>query len=193
MRGKVASHRRTARNERITPAYAGKRCELPKFCPYCKDHPRLCGEKLIWCGVLSVKTGSPPPMRGKVKFKMPLIFIYRITPAYAGKRATMWIPSAFAKDHPRLCGEKAYFSMSSSSLKGSPPPMRGKVVVSIRGTGEGGITPAYAGKSAFQKRSYTHTEGSPPPMRGKVPVCGDVLAGVYGSPPPMRGKVIYLS
>ncbi len=29
--------------------------------------------------------------------------------------------------------------------------MRGKVVVSIRGTGEGRITPAYAGKSAAVK------------------------------------------
>ena len=68
---------------RITPAYAGKSdCSCVVILDN-KDHPRLCGEKVIeWAG--NVKTaGSPPPMRGKVLTITHSLFQLRITPAYA--------------------------------------------------------------------------------------------------------------
>ena len=49
-------------------------------------------------------------------------------------------------DHPRLCGEKFLFACRGTSTKGSPPPMRGKVVNVIRVVPKSRITPAYAGK-----------------------------------------------
>ena len=70
---------------RITPAYAGKsnfkrRCET-----LCRDHPRLCGEKMIFGKPLFHSIGSPPPMRGKVhEVSAPNGYV-GITPAYAGK------------------------------------------------------------------------------------------------------------
>ena len=51
------------------------------------------------------------------------------------------------EDHPRLCGAKSWYSPRHTSIKGSPPPMRGKVFslqIQITCTR---ITPAYAGKS----------------------------------------------
>ena len=88
-------------------------------------------------------------MRGKVKFKMPLIFIYRITPAYAGKRFRRRFSAGRCEDHPRLCGEKVNFDLVFRRPEGSPPPMRGKEDGREREIIYDRITPAYAGKRSF--------------------------------------------
>ena len=65
MRGKGKMAVQVNRENRITPAYAGKRERFDLFSAGIWDHPRLCGEKLLPV-VLAVKCeGSPPPMRGK--------------------------------------------------------------------------------------------------------------------------------
>ena len=51
------------------------------------------------------------------------------------------------EDHPRLCGEKYEKSPPVDSMKGSPPPMRGKVYKPLKIKIHCRITPAYAGKS----------------------------------------------
>ena len=51
------------------------------------------------------------------------------------------------RDHPRLCGEKSNAPPQNYTLKGSPPPMRGKVRAVSKVSDSIGITPAYAGKS----------------------------------------------
>ena len=86
MRGKGYTTAAESEENRITPAYAGKRWEGLKMAQDFEDHPRLCGEKP--CSKIFVKgvSGSPPPMRGKavqLDFARPL---KGITPAYAGKR-----------------------------------------------------------------------------------------------------------
>ena len=100
-----------------------------------------------------------------------------ITPAYAGKRANDTTTNRQHKDHPRLCGEKTNIYHFRIYRPGSPPPMRGKVSLSVHrmtviwdhprlcgekekllgiGDFDEGITPAYAGKRAvhysFQQR-----------------------------------------
>ena len=50
-----------------------------------------------------------------------------ITPAYAGKSSLRSSAAHRKRDHPRLCGEKLKRQIESKQLKGSPPPMRGKV------------------------------------------------------------------
>ena len=73
---------------RITPAYAGKR----QFCPPAgrtdKDHPRMCGEKMMKAGSNCAMLGSPPRMRGKDAKILETAKTLGITPAYAGKRST---------------------------------------------------------------------------------------------------------
>ena len=85
MRGKGRNPHRSALPAGITPAYAGKRFFLPPLHHLHRDHPRLCGEKVDITSFGASKTGSPPPMRGKVdSFRATIVFL-GITPAYAGK------------------------------------------------------------------------------------------------------------
>lgn len=74
-----------ARGLLVSPAYAGKsRCTMLTL-RICRDHPRICGEKVQLLPDLCFHKGSPPRMRGKggilgVQRNCP-----RITPACAGK------------------------------------------------------------------------------------------------------------
>ena len=73
-------------NDRITPAWAGKRCVL-YFSHYLTwDHPRMGGEKQVSDLQVRVESGSPPHGRGKVKASAHPAAQQRITPAWAGKR-----------------------------------------------------------------------------------------------------------
>ena len=49
-------------------------------------------------------------MRGKVHACTVQRRLYRITPAYAGKSFAEWIDEQGEEDHPRLCGEKFFWS-----------------------------------------------------------------------------------
>ena len=106
MRGKEASGRYAHRNTGITPAYAGKSSSAVCIRVDTGDHPRLCGEKSMFeIGSGSVP-GSPPPMRGKVEFRVCGFDRLGITPAYAGKSNCGCTGIDTKGDHPRLCGEK---------------------------------------------------------------------------------------
>ena len=86
MRGKGLDPFLDATEHRITPAYAGKSFRHVLDGSPWQDHPRLCGEKFDLFADLTNVLGSPPPMRGKgVPVSCPQT-IFRITPAYAGKR-----------------------------------------------------------------------------------------------------------
>ena len=67
MRGKAKAVRRKRTVSGITPAYAGKRPVDPFQDIIARDHPRLCGEKLLEQLPEFDLMGSPPPMRGKVR------------------------------------------------------------------------------------------------------------------------------
>ncbi len=86
MRGKAYRSCTGAGGKGITPAYAGKRFRFLCLAVRCKDHPRLCGEKISWIISGMLMSGSPPPMRGKDCVFVTLRLDGRITPAYAGKR-----------------------------------------------------------------------------------------------------------
>ena len=111
-----------------------------------RDHPRICGEKLISVKGESRPVGSPPHMRGKASVRSGTVRAGRITPAYAGKSTARRRAYLFFWDHPRICGEKPLEEHGGAVITGSPPHMRGK---DIRGVVQNvlfGITPAYAGK-----------------------------------------------
>ena len=147
MRGKACTCGTVRGKSRITPAYAGKSYGSTSFTLACEDHPRLCGEKLLRGFLFRFLLGSPPPMRGKVVRHAPDAGICRITPAYAGKSQKGAFSAGDNQDHPRLCGEKVLLLVDDDYFRGSPPPMRGKVMVRIPEGANVGITPAYAGKS----------------------------------------------
>ena len=146
MRGKGYEHSCDTESTGITPAYAGKRRIRKRRAFEVWDHPRLCGEKDSRIVAVDVRVGSPPPMRGKANGNYTRKGDARITPAYAGKSRKCVHAVFYCRDHPRLCGEKLATFAHSSKVTGSPPPMRGKVELCIRGFDRFGITPAYAGK-----------------------------------------------
>ena len=86
-------------------------------------------------------------MRGKANAGHMNELLNRITPAYAGKRASLRRNPQIEWDHPRLCGEKQKPMRGTTTPAGSPPPMRGKAVPRKMQLLQNGITPAYAGKS----------------------------------------------
>ena len=85
-------------------------------------------------------------MRGKGPFIFSVKQMLGITPAYAGKRNISLPAKMIWWDHPRLCGEKASRNDFPNIVKGSPPPMRGKVRLLYHRGEFFRITPAYAGK-----------------------------------------------
>ena len=106
MRGKVCSFNGREFYRRITPAYAGKSTLTREFGKAGRDHPRVCGEKIVGQIGKVHKGGSPPRMRGKV-YERPGGFVEtRITPAYAGKSRSGVTMDLISRDHPRVCGEK---------------------------------------------------------------------------------------
>ena len=147
MRGKDFSLLRDNGIDRITPAYAGKSNVIANFDFRSEDHPRLCGEKIAGPAGSEGATGSPPPMRGKARFRLTPTHFIRITPAYAGKSAKYFFEAFFWEDHPRLCGEKGLYPTRLIASMGSPPPMRGKADAYDNLLNYTWITPAYAGKS----------------------------------------------
>ena len=147
MRGKAAVISPSKKFRRITPAYAGKSKCSGSTVTHTRDHPRLCGEKMVFCAGVGCWWGSPPPMRGKVPEFPLVISIARITPAYAGKSKIIKSVTICIRDHPRLCGEKYREALSSNDDAGSPPPMRGKGNDQSWTGYRHRITPAYAGKS----------------------------------------------
>ena len=86
MRGKGYTTAAESEENRITPAYAGKRWEGLKMAQDFEDHPRLCGEKCLRTFTVLGLRGSPPPMRGKACVYCGKKTMCGITPAYAGKR-----------------------------------------------------------------------------------------------------------
>ena len=137
----------------ITPAYAGKRVQIPEYLGGGRDHPRVCGEKIRAIFKMAFSLGSPPRMRGKVKKTVLDLSRLGITPAYAGKSASLNVLTLVFRDHPRVCGEKHFCKNFWPRSGGSPPRMRGKVY-GPPGSGKSTrITPAYAGKRLKRSRS----------------------------------------
>ena len=106
MRGKVNIKDNKTRDDRITPAYAGK----------------------SGIGVIQGRKpmGSPPRMRGKVFQLLCMGYAVGITPAYAGKSIGHDCQRRPNRDHPRVCGEKRQIAVKLHDRQGSPPRMRGK-------------------------------------------------------------------
>ena len=126
-------------------------------------------------------------MRGKVVSSDKLRKFVRITPACAGKRLLRsGLPGA-QKDHPRVCGEKYHRLVVCPQHKGSPPRVRGKVVVVLAVPSPLGITPACAGKRRGPPRGIS-AKRDHPRVCGEKQGRGETLGAGVGSPPRVRGK-----
>ena len=190
VRGKRRGYTYSLHQKRITPAGAGKTVTDTY-------HPHI-------------HAGSPPQVRGKQAAESCQAAMLRITPAGAGKTQQFRQRNRIDSDHPRRCGENISDPACCSSIKGSPPQVRGKPERNISGRSGFGITPAGAGKTCFvilissvlqdhprrcgENRSGTvrtkTTRGSPPQVRGK-PCCAFVTASRSRITPAGAGKTRY--
>ena len=171
----------------ITPARAGKSRYTAYWSPNGRDHPRACGEKINTSTPANPAVGSPPRVRGKGSSWAFARLSAGITPARAGKRSNDFPALWRAGDHPRACGEKARIATATPPQEGSPPRVRGKVVLPLAHALQPGITPARAGKSSkCCRRCYS--------ARDHPRACGEKSeVGIYhsrskGSPPRVRRK-----
>ncbi len=131
----------------ITPAHAGNTISLFADTSTFEDHPRTCGEHLFLQLCLYWLVGSPPHMRGTLRTINEKIKINRITPAHAGNTAQKRLSRRLSKDHPRTCGEHLLCSELYTFLSGSPPHMRGTLLLNLRSLEFDRITPAHAGNT----------------------------------------------
>ena len=186
-RGKEALELNREQMERITPAWAGKSFDSLTVCRRLRDHPRVGGEKTRGKGGRCPTLGSPPRGRGKVVSTKNSKGISRITPAWAGKRHSMYQRETGAKDHPRVGGEKSPHAACCPRWIGSPPRGRGKVPFFRRFVTIAGITPAWAGKSKNGCVELSQCKDHPR-VGGEKPISNLCLFWVKGSPPRGRGK-----
>ena len=105
MRGTLIAFIANESISRITPAHAGNTKEDLLWVQKMQDHPRPCGEHLQRNYSIICIAGSPPPMRGTPKNRIPWIIINGITPAHAGNTLESFIYNTGVRDHPRPCGE----------------------------------------------------------------------------------------
>ena len=90
VRGKLPRIYPLSFQPRITPAGAGKTSLYHLFLSCQPDHPRRCGENSPLPLKVSINTGSPPQVRGKLFFAFAIDLYFRITPAGAGKTFKFW-------------------------------------------------------------------------------------------------------
>ena len=190
MRGKVELLPRLALCAGITPACAGKSCDVAADGGHGGDHPRVCGEKHISALGRLTRRGSPPRVRGKVSGFRPDSRRPGITPACAGKSLVPTNSTHIIQHHPRVCGEKLLPNRAYPAGRGSPPRVRGKVLSFVLGGAASGITPACAGKS---QRTYilAGKAGDHPRVCGEKYWIEDISVPILGSPPRVRGKVLH--
>ena len=186
MRGTRTSHMLHVSSHGITPAYAGNTFQGFFFETRTRDHPRVCGEHLLFFKLGTTLLGSPPRMRGTLPGCYGYLNGLGITPAYAGNTPPMPSRTPSAWDHPRVCGEHLGGNQSSSPAAGSPPRMRGTHDVGGKQTQLIGITPAYAGNT--NELAWPVCAAWDHPR-----VCGEHISvdkchiSTTGSPPRMRG------
>ena len=167
MRGKPQAKAYMSAPLRITPADAGKTLFIVCRHRHGEDHPRGCGENVLYGFLCAFLQGSPPRMRGKRPDKAQYRREDRITPADAGKTRRL-TPAFFANlDHPRGCGENPVFRLLPRMLLWITPADAGKTHCS---GGKGFRVwdhPRGCGENTFARSFRARLMGSPPRMRGK--------------------------
>ena len=187
VRGKAEERPRCGRAFWITPACAGKSMVVSRLKSRWKDHPRMCGEKIQRKTKWNRQIGSPPHVRGKERNAVVTFKSFRITPACAGKSPTGVVWRLSRRDHPRMCGEKNAQLGENLAQTGSPPHVRGKVLLPLLQENADGITPACAGKRHSPCMRGTYPQDHPR-MCGEKGMQASALQMRMGSPPHVRGK-----
>ena len=126
-------------------------------------------------------------MRGEGQGYRLYAHVLGITPACAGRSTVKLMFFMSAPDHPRVCGEKLAGAGRVRLSLGSPPRVRGEVIVEHLHKLNCRITPACAGRS-FVSESETRTTWDHPRVCGEKAVVNPKCQSDRGSPPRVRGE-----
>ena len=172
VRGTPEQSRPVAIPRRIIPACAGNSpCALPRLTAG-TDHPRVCGELMIYFTDGKCSDGSSPRVRG----------------THAGLKV------AIGEDriHPRVCGELFSDPFLFCIAVGSSPRVRGTPCRNERSRQRDRIIPACAGNSwsgsARRARSSDH-----PRVCGELSSIPSPILSAIGSSPRVRGTLFGLT
>ena len=127
-------------------------------------------------------------MRGTAASPSGSIPCCRITPACAGNSWSHRTRLPRCRDHPRVCGDQYWRHLGVAAAAGSPPRVRGTVIIPAGDGVAVRITPACAGNSKLPATTSDKNKDHPR-------VCGEQLPALLaqfpavGSPPRVRGTV----
>ena len=147
MRGRPFQRKWLRMNTRNTPAYAGKTSHSKVIFLLKKKHPRVCGEDHTPVSKRVQHWETPPRMRGRLNLFNRTMDLTGNTPAYAGKTSSGSHTHTRKRKHPRVCGEDSGSKRQVSTVRETPPRMRGRPLYSMPGGIHIRNTPAYAGKT----------------------------------------------
>ena len=151
---------------RFIPAYAGNATAAARRAGVGPVHPRVCGERFFVETADLLAVGSSPRMRGTPHHRPQQRHARRFIPAYAGNAlsgSTNGFPSPV---HPRVCGERFAFWLSTMTMIGSSPRMRGTREIHPTTSPAGSVHPRVCGERIFDHWSRVASSGSSPRMRG---------------------------
>ena len=189
VRGKPPSRQLVPQRERLIPACAGKTAPPTPISTRPRAHPRVCGENILYCGMVLTVLGSSPRVRGKLELIQSGHEFFGLIPACAGKTWGRRLGGQDQRAHPRVCGENVIVPSALETVPGSSPRVRGKQTGTSALDGWGGLIPACAGKTRpgrwrqFQRRAHPRVCGENVP-RGKTHTYS------AGSSPRVRGKPV---
>ena len=172
----------------IIPADAGSTAQArPCWCKY-EDHPRRCGEHLTDNLKGDVEQGSSPQMRGARAPSGPGARRAGIIPADAGSTILFLILQKDIEDHPRRCGEHAFFVAFRLLCRGSSPQMRGALIAVLALRQCERIIPADAGSTQDTLDATVGYKDHPRRCGEHRPLRASIHSAV-GSSPQMRGAL----
>ena len=147
----------------------------------------MCGENESVNDPNANMAGSSPRVRGKLSAAAKPPSPPGLIPACAGKTlAKLNIPRCL-RAHPRVCGENVLATVQSTTLRGSSPRVRGKLVCHGADPRAAGLIPACAGKTTAKQTSSTHRPAHPR-VCGENPLAVSITSLSVGSSPRVRGK-----
>ena len=173
MRGALGGGLSKAAGLRIIPADAGSTPHGTSDHTSSRDHPRRCGEHVVFYPQSGDKEGSSPQMRGALPPSTTPADPTRIIPADAGSTLSELSVVLAARDHPRRCGEHSDSDTTKLVDSGSSPQMRGARRKPEAGQAAAGIIPADAGSTCWCLPFSYPFQGSSPQMRGARNVTWD--------------------
>ena len=173
---------------RLIPACAGKTWLRSSRSAILPAHPHVCGENAAHNPCPSWTTGSSPRVRGKLWAYTVEHLLVRLIPACAGKTHAKRSGSKRSKAHPRVCGENFTGNLTSQSIEGSSPRVRGKRGFCFCNSSTKGLIPACAGKTKGFVVAL-EVRGLIPACAGKTDCEGLLEPLMRGSSPRVRGKL----